>query len=90
MSFKLPADTNLNSPQIKLLVDWNQGFQQLNADILGKYVTKDFRRVVYPRSIGHPEQNKEEWLQEITGIIGFTTGFNVGENPYHSNSLPPG
>ena len=81
MSFKLPADTDLSSPQIKLLVEWNEGFQQLNADLLGKLVHKDFRRVVYPRSIGHPEQNKEEWLQEITGIIGFTTGFDVGEIP---------
>ena len=86
MSFKLPADTNLNSPQIKLLIDWNQGFQQLNADILAKHVHKDFRRVIYPRSIGHPEQNKEQWLQEIKTIIGFTTGFDVSEIPC---SLPP-
>src|SRR5258706_11275258 len=90
MPFKLPADTDLNSPQIKLISEWNEGFLQLNVDTLAKHVHKDFRRVVYPRSIGHPEQNKEEWIQEITGVIGFTTGFDVGENPCHSNSCPPG
>jgi len=81
MATQLPADVNLNSPQITLINEWNEGFKQMDVDILAKCLHKDFRRVVYPRSIGQPEQNKEEWLKEITAIIGFATGFDVGLDP---------
>ena len=59
-------------------------------DLLAKPLHKDFRRVVYPKSIGHPEQNKEDWMKEITALLGFATGFDVRYAPCYSNSLPPG
>jgi hypothetical protein len=90
MPFQLPADTDLNSPQIKLINDWNEGFIQMNVDIVGKYLHKDFRRSVYPRSIGQPDQSKEEWLKELSVILGLATEFDVGHTPYYSDLLPPG
>ena len=81
MANQLPADVNLNSPQIQLINEWHEGFKELNVDILAKCLHKDFHRVVYPRSIGQPEQNKEEWIRDITGIMGFATGFEVGYLP---------
>jgi len=89
MSFQLPADTDLSSPQIKLLKDWNEGLVEMNVESIGNHLHKDFHRSVYPRSIGQPEQNKVEWLKELTTIIGFATGFDVGHTPCHSNLLPP-
>ena len=55
MPFRLPADANLNSPQIKLITDWNKGYTELNAEILERYLHKDFRSIVYPRSLGMSE-----------------------------------
>jgi hypothetical protein len=78
MSFQLPADVNLDSPQIKVMNEWKEGFLKMDIDILGKCLHKDFRRVVYPRSLGEPVQSKEEWVKEIGGILVFTTAFEVG------------
>ena len=89
MPFRLPADANLNSPQIKLLVDWNQGFQQLNADILAKYLHKDFRCLVYPGTVGEREQNKELWVQGLTLIFGFSNEIDVGYTSCYSKPLSP-
>jgi len=49
----------------------------MNVDALGKQLHKDFRRVYYPQSMGYPEQNKEGWIKETTGMIGFATGFDT-------------
>jgi len=78
MPSQLPAGTNLSSPQITLLSNWNDRLTEMNMEIIGKHFHKDFRRPVYPRSLGQPEQNKEEFLEEVSGIFGFATGFNVG------------
>jgi len=87
---QLPASTNLSSPQIKLISDWHDGFTEMNLEIIGKYMHKDFRRLVYPRSIGELELSKEESLKQISGILGFATGWNVGHTPCYSNLLPFG
>ena len=90
MPSRLPAGTNLSSPQIKLITEWDIGFREMNVNRIGKYLHKDFRRTVYPRSIGHPEQGKEEFLQEISGGFAFATGFDVGHTPCYLNALHPG
>ena len=73
MAALIPGD----SPQIKLVNEWNQGFRELNLDIIKKYLHKDFRRFVYPRSIGQAEQNKEEWLEFLAVVKNFATGIEV-------------
>ena len=69
----LPGD----SPQIKLVNEWTRGVKELNLDILGKHLHKDFRRFVYPRSIGQAEQNKEEWLELLAVVKNFATTVEV-------------
>jgi len=90
MPYQLPADTDLTSPQVKLITEWLQGVHEMNVDKLGNFLTDDFRRFVYPRSLGHPEQTKAEWLKEIGGAAGFATGFDVGHTPCYSSLLSPG
>ena len=90
MPSQLPAGTDLSSPQIKLLSSWNDGFTELNVGSAGSHIHKDFRRSIYPRSLGQPEQSKEDLLKEISGWIGFTTGFSVGYTPCYLNLLFPG
>jgi hypothetical protein len=90
MPSQLPAGTNLSSPQIKLVDDWCEGFAEMNVEIMGKHLHKDFRRSVYPRSIGDPEQSKEELLKDMSAMVGFSTGWDVGHTPCYTNLLPPG
>lgn len=67
-----------DSPQLKLVNEWSRGFPEKNLDVIGKHLHKDFRRFTYPRSIGQPEQTKDEWLTHFAGVIKFSTGFKVG------------
>ena len=87
---QLPAGTDLSSPLIKLITEWDVGFKQMNAEIIGKFLHKDFTRSVHPRSLGQPEQNKEDFLQELSGGFAFATGFDVGHTPCYLNLLPLG
>jgi len=90
MPSQLPAGTNLSSPQIKLINDWNDAFTERNMEVFVSYLHKDFRRSVYPRSLGQSEQNREEALKELRGLLGFVTGIDVGHTPCYSNLLHPG
>jgi hypothetical protein len=87
---QLPAGTNLSSPQIKLINDWTDAFTEMSVESFGKLMHKDFRRSILPRSIGQAEQSKEESLKELSGILGFVTGIDVGHTPCYSNLLHPG
>jgi hypothetical protein len=90
MAFPLPADVNLDSPQIKLLNECNQGFKEKNLDILKKCFHKDLRRIVHPRSMGLPEQTRDEWFEVVSGLFGFATELKVGYVHCYSNPLFPG
>jgi hypothetical protein len=60
---------NSDSPQFELLQQCGRGFHTGNPDLIAKALHKDYRYVSYPRSLGRPEQTKEERLEEFVGII---------------------
>lgn len=78
MATQLPAGANLDSPQIKLWIEYDRAFKPMNADSLRKCLHKDFRHVPLPRSIGEPERNKEEWVEAMAGFFNSITVFEVG------------
>jgi hypothetical protein len=88
MPSQLPAGTNLNSPQIKLLNEWNDAFEELNIAAMKKHMHKDFRRSIYPRSLGEPEQTAEEAIKGLSVLLGVITGVDVGHTFCYSNLLP--
>jgi hypothetical protein len=63
-----------DSPQTKLLFECSQALQAKDLDFIAKYFHKDFRVVSYPRSLGIPEQTKEEWLERWAGITSLLVG----------------
>jgi hypothetical protein len=63
-----------DSPQAKLFYECRQGFKTRDLDRAGKVLHKDFRYVSYPRSLGKPDQTKEEWLGQWAGILGLWVG----------------
>ena len=62
-----------DSPQVKLIREWSQGFQKKDLGILATALHKDFRQVTYPRSLNQPDKTKEEWLGHIAGVISLWT-----------------
>ena len=64
-----------NSPQVKLLNEFNRGLSELNMDIVGNFFHKDFYNVIYPKSLGVPALNKEACLKHYAEL---GTGYGVG------------
>ena len=63
-----------DSPQVKLFLECSRGFQTKDLDVIAKNLHKDCRYVAYPRSLGRPNQTKEEWLEQWAGILSLWTG----------------
>jgi hypothetical protein len=57
------------SPQVKLLREWGQGFVKMDVDLVAKHLHQDFRHIRYPHSLGVQEQNREEYLRHVTQVI---------------------
>ena len=78
---------NSDSPQVKLFRESALGFETRDLDLLAKTLHNDFRYVAYPKSLGHPDQTKEQWLERCAGIFSvWTVGPKVS---YIGCSLAP-
>ena len=58
-----------DSPQVKLLREWGRGFQTRDLGLIAKALHKDYRYVTSPKSIGRPEETREEWLERHAGVL---------------------
>ena len=85
---QFPADLNLDSifPQFKLWAELEQAARPVNVDSLRKYLHKDFRHVILPRSIGEPERNKEQWVAHMAESFSSITMANVSKTRCHNRS----
>jgi len=74
----MPDWENSDSPQVKLMLEWAQGFEKKDMAIIAKCLHKDYRHTYYPRSLGKPEVTKEQWLEHVTGVVNLWTDHKVG------------
>ena len=58
--------------------EWGQAFEEKDLDRVAKTLHKDYRHISYPRSLGRPEKNREEWLEYIAGVTSLWTEQKVG------------
>lgn len=65
--------------------EWGQGFRRRDLDHISKTLHKEYRHTTYPRSLGKPEQTREEWLEQFAGIMGLWTGLEVSYVGYPLN-----
>ena len=63
-----------DSPQVKLIHELVRAFETKDLALFAKYSHDDFRRVNYPRSLGKPDQTKEEWLGGLEKGMSLWTG----------------
>jgi len=52
------------------MLDWAEAFKKGDVDLIASAVHKDYRHSSYPRSIGKPERNREEWLEHMRAVHG--------------------
>ena len=78
-----------NSPQLKYIHEWLQAIQARDLEHLGKCLPKDYRHTYYPRSLGKPEQTKEEYLEYVAGFFNLWTEFEVSYISRYSVLLFP-
>ena len=91
----LPLDPMSNpesseSPQVKLMHEWGSGFRKRDLNLIVKALHKDYRHIIYPRSLGMPEQTREEWFEHFAGVIALWTDLEVTYISCSSNSLHSG
>ena len=76
-----------DSPQVKLIHEWGQGFENRDLSLIAKSLHKDYRHITYPRSLGMPEIAREQWLENFARVISlWTAGQEVS---YISRYLNP-
>ena len=81
---------NFDSSQVKLMHEWDQGFEKKDPSLIAKSLHKDYRHTLYPRSLGKPEQTREQWLEYIAGVVSLWTDREVSCTIYtgcYSNLL---
>jgi len=76
-----------NSPQMKVVVDFEQGWYNKDVDLLTKHLHKDFRHVIHPGSLGKQPVNAEQWVKDIQGL--FSTPAEFGKVSSHQLLLKP-
>ena len=68
-----------DSPQVKFFLEWGQIFQTADLNLIAKCLHRDFRCILYPKSLGKPEETREEWLERLAGVLSlWTAGHEVG------------
>lgn len=59
-----------DSPQVKLVHSFIiEGFGKGDLNLIANQLHKDLRRIYHPRSVGMPEQTKEEYIEHLAGVI---------------------
>ena len=66
-----------DSPQVKFVRSYIQGYEKRDLGHLERHLHKDARRVTYPRSLSLPEESREEWLRRLTELVGLWTDSEV-------------
>ena len=74
MATQLPAGVNLDSPQIKFWIEYDQAFKQMKVDTFANFLHKDFRYVLLPQSLGRPERTKDVWLEKSRVLAVMSPG----------------
>lgn len=62
-----------DSPQVKVVRSFLEGIDKRDVDRVAKLLHKDYHQIAYPRSMGRAVENKDEWLQQIKGVMDLWT-----------------
>ena len=66
-----------DSPQLKFTLGLLQSLQRKELEPLAKVLPNDYRQIFHPRSLGKPEQTREEYLEYVAGFLKLWNEFEV-------------
>ena len=72
-STQMSAPKTEDSPQVKLMRLLAEGTGKRDLGVLESILHRDFRSVLYPRSLGMPEKTREEWLKNAAEAFDLWT-----------------
>ena len=65
----MSSSQTTNSTQVKLVREFIEGFTKKDLDIVATLLHKDFRFILYLRSLGKPAVAREEWIEECGKLL---------------------
>ena len=77
-SLALPLPPMAVSEQLKFVTDWENAFRRKDYDFLVNGLDKDYKTIIYPKSLGVPVLSKEEWLPGLRDVLAIWTSAKVG------------
>lgn len=70
---QMSSSESTDSPQVHLVRSAMEATRKRDAGYLAEHMHRDLRRIIYPRYLGKPEQNREEWFQHATEVMSICT-----------------
>lgn len=71
-----------DSPQVQLIRAFCEAFRKRDMSLVAKCLHKDHRRITHPRSVGKPEQTKEEYLQHTAEVMSLWVNSEAGYDSF--------
>lgn len=68
-SIQMTGQQTADSPPVKLVRSFAEGLARGDVDLVANQLHKDLRRIYHPRSLGQPEQTKEEYILHLTELF---------------------
>jgi len=66
-----------SSPQLKVLQKWIDAYVAIDLDEIKAVTSKKYKHQTLPKSIGLPEETKEEYTQRLAVMLPMFTKFEV-------------
>ena len=71
------VNIDASTPQLKVLQKWLNAFDSLDANNLDPVLSKNYRHETFPKSIGLPEEGKEEHIERYKKTLPSLSKFGV-------------
>lgn len=71
------ATINPTTPQLKLVKGWVDAHLALDIDKISAVLSKDYKHQRLPKTTGHLEETREEFVKRLAGSMAAFTEFNV-------------
>lgn len=66
-----------STPQLRVTQKWIDAYVAIDLDKINAVTSKNYKHQTLPKSIGLPEETKEEYTQRLTGMLPLFTKFEV-------------
>jgi len=68
---------DVSTPQLKATQKWIEAYAAIDLGKINVVTSKNYKHQTLPKSIGLPEETKEEYIRRLTGTLPLFTKFEV-------------